>query len=133
MWLLGLLLAGCDLNCDRLYMPDLLLVRFAADSWPEGTYEIQLEDQDTFQTLSCTVTLPGDTALCADGLSQTVVDGDALLQTEVWAFAPDELELQVSLDGEVVLWESFAPTYEEAEPNGEGCGVQRLGSIDVVW
>ena len=129
-----LLLTACgDLSCDRLYMPDLLLVRLSSSDWPAGTYTVTLTDTDTFDTLTCTATLPGSDVPCDDELSLLKVVDGALLQLEAWDFAPDTVTVEVSEVGTALFLDDFSPTYEEDEPNGEGCGVQRVGAVDAAW
>lgn len=127
------MLMSCASDCEAPPLPDLLLVRTEASAWPDGEYVLALEDEDTFETRSCTVKLPGESAPCDDGLSQAKVANGRIEQLELWAFTPEQLLIEVSLDGEVVLLESLAPAYETSPPIAEGCPDLRAGAVDLSW
>ena len=127
------LLVSCAQDCDSPPLPDLLLVRTAAAEWPEGEYLLTMEDEETFEMRSCTVSLPGASTTCDDGISQAkVVDGQ-IEQLELWAFAPDQLQASVSVDGETLFLDSLNPEYELSPSAEEGCADLRAGAIDISW
>lgn len=126
------LLAGCgSFGCDRLFAPDLLLVRLDAEAWSAGEYTVTLTDAETFSSVSCTATLPDEVFSCTDDISVVQFADGGLDRIEVWDFSPDTVTIEFSIDGEVVYLEDVQPDYEAFEPNGEDCGVQNVAGVDI--
>lgn len=127
------LLVSCAQDCEAPPLPDLLLVRTEASDWSAGEYMLELEDEETFETRSCTVSLPGESVACDDGISQAAVTDGQIEQLALWGFTPDQLRVQVSLDGEVLFLASLSPEYALSPPIEEGCSDLRAGAVDISW
>lgn len=131
-------LAACDgvgQACNLMYAPSNLTLSIDAedDYWEEGSWLVEVDD------LSCEFTLPADEATlqCFEDIGAELIDltfsadGTTLESIRVEAYAPDSIELSLSLDGTEVFTETLSPTYTEDEPNGTNCGIRRVASEEL--
>ena len=132
--LCALSLSGCfSKECNQMYAPDNLQITFEPSLSDAGAWTVELSGD---LSATCTVTLP----LADDGAPDCDLEGVDLLISDdsssiegvsFFALAPDAVTLTVSLEGEELLSEDLAPTYESDEPNGEGCGDRRSAEVIV--
>lgn len=126
------LLAGCpERACTLLYAPDNVVVEIDADAFEAGEWVVAVEDQ------ACTITLPGTEAdvVCTEGATPLYLslsaDGTRITQAMLTEAAPASVEVEILHDGAVVFADALSPVYTEDEPNGEGCGVSRYGTVSL--
>ena len=141
MVVLGVPLAGCGpvlggQVCTLMDAPSQLRVHLDGEADVPGDYAIEVEAAGRV-VASCEATVPlaeSFDALCGTRsesriLGQPGAGLDGLILSET----VDELTVRVFRDGEELVEETFAPDYEEDEPNGKGCGVRRTGEITLTW
>jgi hypothetical protein len=130
-------LTGCGLSCTLMYAPSQVDVAFdGPDAWPPDTYTIEL--QGYTQDAMCVLDLPADerdVQHCTSNVFELGLDdeGDAVASIHVFEFAPDGFRVTVAGDHEGIdATADFTPDYDESEPNGNGCGVQRTAALTMA-
>jgi hypothetical protein len=127
----ALLSAGCLSNhvCNQMFVPDQLTIEVAPPIEASGVWRIEADG------LGCSVELPleGGTFEC-DDVATFQTDGGSLVGVTVQDSA-DEVTLRVLHDGLELFEQTRRPEWSESEPNGEGCGVTRVGTevIEQSW
>ncbi len=119
-----LLLAGCDRPhiCTLMYVPDQLTLQVEPPIETAGSWRIEADGQ------GCTVELPLSSSVFDCDVPATYsTDGDALTGVSLEYFA-DEVTLRVLQDDVELFVETRVPEWSESEPNGDGCGVTRVGT-----
>lgn len=132
------LLTGCELepgvDCNLMYAPEGAAITFTANDWQEGEWTIELDGE------RCTVTLPGTDAgvSCEDGdeykLFQMYLSSDGTAIDGGWleGSTPDDLDVAIFHDGELVHEQTLQPAYDVDEPNGPGCGERRYADVEIA-
>lgn len=126
--------SACDMldagqSCNAMKPYCAVDVDLSSADWQPGTYTFEMKAGDV--QYSCTETLPWSEGTypqpCSDGPMS--LDGWAY-DSHVWPRKlallderPSKVELRILRDGVELVSETLRPSYEESEPNGEGCGV----------
>ena len=139
--LIGLVVAwsaiGCGrVECNDIFAPDGFNVTIEGLVWSSGRYVVEATGDDD-SAWSCEVDLPAASdgaEVCTEGADLTLSGTlSEIVGFEVTGGAPDMLELVLTIDGAVLVEESFTPTYALDEPRGEGCGERRRGFLELSF
>ncbi len=124
-------LQGCGLSCNLMYAPSSTSVELDGGDWPAGTWEIELNGYN--QIAMCVVTLPDDGGLVScTGNATLELDeaGERIASIRAEGFAPESFQAQLYRDGLLVAERSLTPEYDTDEPNGKGCGLRKVTTVE---
>ena len=132
---LFVLLAACSgdgTTCTDIGWFDELTLTFAEPLVDPGGWTIRVTSENG-PTREVTTSIPeGDTGGVPETSIRVVWAGDAIGGVELDDFTPRHVDVRVLHDGEEFGSGGADPVYEESEPNGPGCGTQRIGTATIT-
>lgn len=129
------ILAGCDgQSCTTRACNEGLTISFAGLS-SATTYQIVVSNvtntPESIPIATCTLAPDANgTPELSCNSSEVHTDVGSYLRIEDSTF--QEIQVDISADGETVLQQSYPVTYQSTEINGPGCGVCTQASITVT-
>jgi hypothetical protein len=129
-----LFLAGCaggDTVCTDIGWFDQLTLTFAEPLAEPGDWTFRVTSENG-PTREVSGSIPEDTGTYGGESILIVYDDDAIGGLELYDFTPRHVDVRVLHDGEDYGNGGADPVYTESEPNGEGCGIQRIGTATIT-
>jgi hypothetical protein len=136
-----LVLAGCgeSMQCNAAMFHDFLGIRLERPTWEPGKYRFELRSGDARDSCTLAVESGASTFASEDCLADEQPDGDPRVvglvegSSVVFQFQGrlETVQIDITRDGEPFHSETLRPSYDQDEPNGDGCGF-RFFAIEVV-